>query len=72
MEGFLEAPSQTVYARVLYLNWVTNNQDSALNIEMVITLNHETEQALIDSGATKNFIDPRTIEWLLLLIQKLW
>jgi hypothetical protein len=60
-----------VYARVLYLNQVTNNWDSALNIEMVMTLNHKTEQALIDSGATENFIDLQTIEWLLLLIRKL-
>jgi hypothetical protein len=29
---------------------------------MVMTLNHKTEQALIDSGATENFIDLQTIE----------
>jgi hypothetical protein len=46
----------------MYLNRIINNRESALNIEMVMTPNQETEQALIDSGATKNFIDPRTIE----------
>jgi hypothetical protein len=51
-----------VYARVMYLNQVTSNQEAALNIEMVMTLNNKTKQALIDSRATENFIDPRTVE----------
>jgi hypothetical protein len=33
---------------------------------MVMTLNNKTKQALIDSRATENFIDPRTVEWLLI------
>jgi hypothetical protein len=47
-----------VYARVLYLNWVTNNHTSALNIDMIMTTNQKTEIALVDSGATENFINP--------------
>jgi hypothetical protein len=38
---------------------------------MVMTLNNETKQALIDSGATENFIDPQTVEWLLIPQRKL-
>jgi hypothetical protein len=32
---------------------------------------HKTEKALVDSGATKNFIDPKVIEQLQFPIQKL-
>jgi hypothetical protein len=46
----------------MYLNRVTSNREAALNIKMVMTLNNETKQALIDSGATENFIDPQTVE----------
>jgi hypothetical protein len=60
-----------VYARVMYLNWVTSNREAALNIEMVMTPNNETKQALIDSGATENFIDPRTVKQLLIPQRKL-
>jgi hypothetical protein len=38
---------------------------------MVMTTTQKTEFALIDSGATENFIDPRTIERLRLPIKKL-
>ena len=38
---------------------------------MVLTTTQKTEQALLDSGATENFIDPRTIERLRLPTQKL-
>jgi hypothetical protein len=60
-----------VYARVLYLNWVSNNHTSALNIDIVITINQKTKIALVDSRATENFIDPHTVEQLQLPIQKL-
>jgi hypothetical protein len=60
-----------VYARVMYLNQVTSNREAALNIEMVITLNNETEQALINSGATENFINPQTVKRLLIPQRKL-
>ena len=38
---------------------------------MVLTTTQKTEPALIDSGATENFIDPLTIERLRLPITKL-
>ena len=38
---------------------------------MVMTTTQKTEQALIDSGATENFIDPQTVERLRLPIRKL-
>jgi hypothetical protein len=38
---------------------------------MVMTTNQKTEIALVDSGATENFIDPHTVERLQLPIQKL-
>ena len=38
---------------------------------MVMTTTQKTEQALINSGATENFIDPKTVEQLQLPIQKL-
>ena len=38
---------------------------------MIITTTQKTEIALLDSGATENFIDPRTIEQLRLPIRKL-
>jgi hypothetical protein len=60
-----------VYARVLYLNQVSNNHTSALNIEMVMTTTQKTETALVDSGTTENFINPWTTEWLRLPIWKL-
>jgi hypothetical protein len=60
-----------VYARVLYLNRVSNNHTSALNIDIVITINQKTKIALVDSRATENFIDPHTVERLWLPIQKL-
>jgi hypothetical protein len=66
--GFLESPLHVVYARVLYLNRVSNNHTSALNIDMVMTTNQKTEIALVDSGATENFIDPCTVERLRLPI----
>jgi hypothetical protein len=34
-------------------------------------MNQKTEIALVDSGATENFIDPHTVERLQLPIQKL-
>jgi hypothetical protein len=56
---------------VLYLNQVSNNHTSALNIDMVMTTNQKTKIALVDSGATENFIDPHTVERLQLPIRKL-
>jgi hypothetical protein len=53
---------QAVFARVLYLNRVANNPTNALNIDIITTMIHKTEKALVDSGATENFIDPKVIE----------
>jgi hypothetical protein len=49
---------------MLYLNRVSNNHTSALNIDMVMITNQKTKIALVDSGATENFIDPHTVERL--------
>ena len=49
----------------------SDNQTNALNIEMIIATTQKTKTMLLDSGATENFIDPRTIEQLRLPIQKL-
>ena len=38
---------------------------------MVMTTTQKTEFALIDSGATKNFIDPRTVDRLRLPVKRL-
>ena len=38
---------------------------------MVMTTTQKTERALINSGATENFIDPQTVEQLRLPIRKL-
>ena len=62
---------QAVVARVLYLNRVADNLRTALNIEMVITTTQKTEKALIDSGATENFLDPRTVERFRIPMRKL-
>jgi hypothetical protein len=56
---------------VLQLNRVSDNHSNALNIEIILTTTHKTELALIDSGATENFIDPQTVEWLRLPITQL-
>jgi hypothetical protein len=60
-----------VFARVLYLNRIANNSTNALNIDVITTTIHKTEKALVDSGATENFIDPKVIERLRFPIQKL-
>jgi hypothetical protein len=44
---------------------------NALNIDMITTMIHKTKKALVDSGATKNFIDPKVIEQLWFPIRKL-
>jgi hypothetical protein len=56
---------------VLYLSRGTDNHTNALNIDMVMTTTKKTEFALLDSGATENFIDPRTVEKLRLPVRKL-
>ena len=38
---------------------------------MVMTTTQKTEFALLDSGATENFLDPRTVERLRIPIRKL-
>ena len=38
---------------------------------MVMTTTQKTEFTLLDSGATENFLDPRTVERLRIPIQKL-
>ena len=43
---------------------MSDNLRSALNIDMVMTTSQKTEFPLLDSGATKNFLDPRTVERL--------
>jgi hypothetical protein len=53
---------QAVFARVLYLKHVANNLTNALNIDVITTTIHKTEKALVDSGATENFIDPKVIK----------
>ena len=60
-----------VVAWVLYLNRMSDNHRSALNIDMVMTTTQKTEFALLDSGATENFLDPQTMERLQISIQKL-
>jgi hypothetical protein len=40
-------------------------------MDIIVTTTQETEFALMDSGATENFIDPRTVEHLRLPIKKL-
>jgi hypothetical protein len=62
---------QAVFARVLYLNRVANNLTNALNIDVITTMIHKTEKTLVDSGATKNFINPKVIERLQFPIRKL-
>ena len=44
---------------------------NALKLELILSTTHQAEQGLIDSGATENFIDPRTIERLRLPTCKL-
>ena len=50
---------------------MSDNLRSALNIDMVMTTTQKTEFALLDSGATENFLDPRTVERLRIPIQTL-
>ena len=38
---------------------------------MVMTMAQKTELALLDSGATENFLDPRTVERLQIPVQTL-
>jgi Reverse transcriptase (RNA-dependent DNA polymerase)/Retroviral aspartyl protease len=70
-QDLLGSPSQTVITRVLYLSHEKDNYMNALNMKMVMTTTKKNELALLDSGATENFIDPRTVEKLRLLVQKL-
>jgi hypothetical protein len=37
---------------------------NALNIDVITMTIHKTKKALVDSGATGNFIDPKVIERL--------
>ncbi len=40
-------------------------------IKFILLTTHETENALVDSGATENFLDPRTVSKMELPTQKL-
>ena len=51
---------------------MSDNLRSALNIDMVMTTTQKTKFALLDSGATENFLDPRTVERLRIPIRTLY
>ena len=40
-------------------------------IKFILLTTHETENTLVDSGATENFLDPKTISRMELPTQKL-
>ena len=44
---------------------------NALMIKFILLTTQETEIALVDSGATENFLDPRTVSKMELPTQKL-
>ena len=47
--------------------WVTRQvvpKRNALKIKLVLSTTQNTEEALIDSGATECFMDHRTVSWL--------
>src|SRR5712671_363559 len=44
---------------------------NALTIKLVLRTTRKTEEALIDSGATENFLDPRTVTKLRLITEDL-
>jgi len=47
------------------------DKHSALMINFTLSMTLETKKALINSGATKNFIDPRTVSRMKLPTKKL-
>jgi len=47
------------------------DKHSALMINLILSTTLETEKALIDSRATENFIDPRTVSQMKLPTKKL-
>src|SRR5713101_5981049 len=69
--GFLKSPSLAVSARVLTTSWMFITKCNALTMPLVLTTTQKTEFALLDSGATENFLDSKTVTKLRLPTQKL-
>src|SRR5712672_1477719 len=58
---FSESSALVVAARALSMRRMFITKQNALTIKLVLRTTHKTEEALIDSGATENFLDPRTV-----------
>jgi Retroviral aspartyl protease len=71
--GFLDGPKLTALARVLKIDTMYITKRKALEIPIEFTTYHTKAEiiALIDSGATDNFIDFRTVTKLRLGTKKL-
>jgi predicted aspartyl protease len=60
-----------VAARALLTCRMFITKRNTLKIKLVLTTTQKTEEALIDSGATENFLDPRTVSKLRLPTEEL-
>ena len=68
---FLELPLFIVAARALSICQMSSIKRNALKIKLVLSTTLKTKGALIDSGATENFLNPRTVVKLRLPTEEL-
>src|SRR5712672_3651174 len=68
---FSESSALLVAARALSTRRMFITKRNALTIKLVLKTTRKTEEALIDSGATENFLDPRTVSKLRLPTEEL-
>src|SRR5712672_4257639 len=62
--AFSETTALVVAARALSTRRMFISKQNALTIKLVLKTTRKTEEALIDSGATENFLDPRVVSRL--------
>jgi len=57
----LNSPLLAVTAWALQVRSMYLSRRNAMKIQFILETTCKTESALVDSGATENFIDPRTV-----------
>ena len=60
-----------VAAQALSIYWMSTIKWNTLKIKLILSTTSKTEGALINSGATENFLNPRVVVKLRLSIEKL-